>query len=135
ALVPAAAVAAGIVCSMVLPWLAARQVDASLSATIRGDLGAAIAHARQANDLNPFAIEPLQRWAFAEALRGRKSRAVRLYERAAVLQPSNAAGWFELGSYELRVGRLRRAWRDLNWAYGLDPQGDPGAPDGPLAQT
>jgi tetratricopeptide (TPR) repeat protein len=134
-LVPAAAFAAGVVCSLTLPWLSARQVDRALAATVRGDLSAAIGHAKDASDLNPFSIEPLQQWAFAEALRGRTKEAVHLYERAAVLQPSNAAGWYELGAYELRVGRLRRAWRDLNWAYGLDPQGDPGAPNGPLAQT
>jgi hypothetical protein len=117
------------------PWLAERRIDDVYRAIGRDDLPAALSAAREANDLNPLSPEP--HWAAAAVYEaaGDVDRAVAEYERAAILQPEYSTTWYLLGAYELQVGRYERAYRDLDWAYGLDPYGPAGKPGGLLDQA
>jgi len=121
--------------SVTAPWLADRRVDDVYEAIERSDLDAALSAAREAHDLDPLSPEPY--WAAAAVYQaaGDVDRAVAEYERAAILQPEYSTTWYLLGAYELRVGRYERAYRNLDWAYGLDPYGPAGEPGGLLDQA
>ncbi len=133
----AAAVAVGlaVIYSQVAPWLAARRVEDAYAAIGRGDPAAAAAAARDAHRLNPLSTEPLAAWALAHAAAGDVAGAVRRYRQATELQPANADTWYDLGAFELAVGRYRDAYRHLDRAYGLDPYGPAGQPGGLLDQA
>jgi tetratricopeptide (TPR) repeat protein len=131
ALAPAAVVAAAAVASLVLPWLAERRVEDAYAA-LPDDPAAAIAAARDADDLNPLSPAPLQAEALATAVTGREREALTLFERAAVRQPKNWETWYDAGVYQLRLGNAAKAYEYLNNAYGLDPYGPAGSPGGPL---
>jgi O-antigen ligase len=121
--------------SLTAPWLSARRVESAYSALASGHLAAAGDRADEARELNPLSIEPFWARALAEAEAGEEAAAVADYERAALLQPENSDTWYSLGAYEYRVGRYGRAYRNLDWAYGLDPWGPAGRPGGLLDQV
>jgi tetratricopeptide (TPR) repeat protein len=121
-----------LVYSLAAPWLAARRVEEAYAAIGRADPQAAQAAARQARWLNPLSTEPLAVWALADAAAGDVAGALRRYRAAAELQPRNGDTWYDLGAFELAVGRYRDAYRHLDRAYGLDPYGPAGRPGGLL---
>ncbi|MER3408852.1 MAG: hypothetical protein C4306_01830 [Thermoleophilia bacterium] len=121
--------------SLAAPWLASRRVDDAYLAIERGDPERAVASARQARWLDPFSTEPLVAWALASAASGDVSGALRRYAQAVELQPKNSSTWYDLGAFELAVGRYRAAYRHLDRAYGLDPYGPAGQPGGLLDQA
>jgi Flp pilus assembly protein TadD len=119
----AALIACAAVYSLAAPWLAARKVDEAFAALGHGSARAALGKARDAQSLNPLALQPLFAWAAAETLRGRDLEARRLYVRAVRLQPLNYRSWYELGAFELAYGDPLRARDYLHRAAVLDPQG------------
>lgn len=134
-LAAAAALAAAVLYSLLSPWLATRRVNESYDALARGAYAQAAADARSARSLNPFSVEPLWAWAGAEDARGDAAGALRLYRRAADLQPENSSAWYDLGAYELTTGHVRDAYTHLDRAYGLDRYGPAGLPGGLLDQA
>ena len=118
----AVALGAGILFSLAAPPLAERRLDLALDALTLGRAGTAIELARDAQELNPLAVEPLHLEAAAYEATGRLDEAETLYVRAVELQPQNAVTWFELGRFEYEAREnLRRALFYLDRAWGLDP--------------
>lgn len=126
------ALALAAVWSLFSPWYANRLLDDAYAALDRGDTRAMRTAAGEAHRANPFSPEPFWAKALAYAADGNVVRAVVEYERAAILQPENSRTWFNLGAYEYDVGRYERAYRDLDWSYGLDPYGPAGEQGGLL---
>ena len=121
--------------SLTAPWLAARRVEDVYRAISRGDAATAVSAARQAQDLNPLAVEPLWAWALAEASGGDIASALRRFEQAADLQPENSDTWYQLGAFEFVQQRYQDAYRHLDRAWGLDRYGPAGIPGGLLDQA
>lgn len=121
--------------SLTAPWLADRRVEAAYDAIAEGRYAAAVERARDARSFDPLSIEPLHAWALAEAARGNRAEALYRYRLAVELQPENSTTWYALGAYELELGLYRRAYRDLDLAYGLDRYGPAGIPGGLLDQA
>jgi tetratricopeptide (TPR) repeat protein len=122
--------------SLLSPWFSQRQLEASLTHYQRGQLGSALAAAREAHSYDPLALEPLLVWAEIAGSTGDLPEAKRLYRRAVRLQPKNAEAWFEFGLFELEVDCFPlRAYQYLNRSYTLDPFGPTSGKGGPLDQA
>jgi tetratricopeptide (TPR) repeat protein len=122
----------GAVYSLTAPWLASNRTNDAISALADVRPAAAASAARDASNLNPFAVEPLYLLSTAYALAGDERNAVRELERATRNQPENPDTWLQLGEYQLQVCNVFPAYRALNNAYTLDPFGPTGVPGGPL---
>jgi hypothetical protein len=114
--------------SLASPWLASRRLDAAYDAVGRLDIAAARDEAKSAHALNPLAVEPLWVWAATE----RGLKALDLYRQARDREPKNPETWYQLGAFELEIGKTRAAYRDLNQSYTLDPHGPAGLKGGLL---
>jgi Flp pilus assembly protein TadD len=90
-----------------------------------------LTEARSAHALNPLSVEAL----FAQALVDSDAHALKLYRRARDLEPTNPETWYQLGAFELIIGRPRAAYRDLNQSYTLDSYGPASLKGGPLDQA
>jgi hypothetical protein len=134
--VAAATVAAGLlaaVYSLTAPWLATSRTTDAYAAS--GSAAAMASDARDASNLNPFAVDPI--WALAAAYEDARdpTDAIKQYEGATRLQPENPQTWLYLGQYELAICDIFPAYRALNQTYTLDPFGPTGIPGGPLDQA
>lgn len=118
--------------SLTAPWLAVSRTTDAIAAS---SPAAAAADARDASDLDPFAVEPI--WALATAYGqvGDRRDAEKQLERATRVQPENPFTWLQLGQYELSLCDVFPAYAALNHAYTLDPFGATGVPGGPLDQA
>jgi tetratricopeptide (TPR) repeat protein len=117
--------------SVTSPWLAANRVSAAYSAMERNKPGVALTEARTAHSFNPLSVDAL----FAEALVETNAKALKLYQRARDLEPTNPETWYQLGAFELFINRPRDAYRDLNQSYTLDSYGPASLKGGPLDQA
>ena len=122
----------GAVYSLAAPWLASNRTSDAIAALANVRPAAAASAARDASDLNPFAVQPLYLLSTAYALVGDNRDAVRELEQATRNQPENPDTWLQLGEYELQTCNVFPAYRALNNAYTLDPFGPTGVPGGPL---
>jgi len=122
----------GAVYSLTAPWLASNRTSDAIAALANVRPAAAASAARDASDLNPFAVQPLYLLSTAYALVGDNRDAVRELEQATRNQPENPDTWLQLGEYELQTCNVFPAYRALNNAYTLDPFGPTGVPGGPL---
>ena len=118
-----AALAIAVAYSLLTPWFAQRATDSALGALEAGRPARAVSDARDARSLNPLALEPLLVEAGAAEQLGELAAARALYVKAIDLQPLNWRGWFELGRFEVGLGRDRRALGPLRRAAALDPFG------------
>jgi tetratricopeptide (TPR) repeat protein len=116
-------VGATIVASLAAPWLAEREVASAYAAIERGRVSEAVDHGRQARSLNPLSVDALFAEAAAEEARGDDRAALDRYIKAVELQPHNPRTWFELGRFELDLGDLDAAIRDLTRSSQIDPWG------------
>jgi O-antigen ligase len=131
----AAAVAAGLlaaVYSLTAPWLAVNKTSDAYSAASPSAIASA---ARDAANLDPFAVDPVWALAFAYERAGDANGAQAQYERATRLQPENPDTWLRLGQFELELCDVFPAYAALNHTYTLDPFGPVGIPGGPLDQA
>ena len=119
----AALFAAAAIVSLAIPWLAARDVDDAYGAIERRQPGKAVDEARRAQMLNPLSIEPLLALAAAEEARGDLRAAWERNVEAVELQPHNWRSWYELGRFELDIGRREAGIRHLRRSRELDPLG------------
>src|SRR5204863_1250869 len=112
-----AAVAGVAVCavaafSLLLPWLAAEEVNQA-AREWRRDPGSAFSRLDRARALNPLADEPdLVAGAVASRL-GDRGRMRAAFRRAADRNPKNWYAWLELGIAEALDGRRQAALDDL----------------------
>jgi tetratricopeptide (TPR) repeat protein len=109
--------------SLAAPWLASRRVDEAYAALGRSDPEAARGKAESAHSLNPLSIAPLLALASVEEVGGHRRAALERYVQAVELQPKNGQTWYELGEYELSIGRRDDAVLHLERARDLDPLG------------
>jgi len=126
-----AVLALAAVYSVTSPWLATNRVAAAYTAMERNHPGQALTEARSAHAFNPLSVEAL----FAQALVDSDANALKLYRRARDLEPTNPETWYQLGTFELFLGRPRDAYRDLNQSYTLDSYGPASLKGGPLDQA
>jgi hypothetical protein len=126
-----AGLALAAVYSVTSPWLATNRVAAAYTAMERNHPGQALTEARSAHAFNPLSVEAL----FAQALVDSDANALKLYRRARDLEPTNPETWYQLGTFELFLGRPRDAYRDLNQSYTLDSYGPASLKGGPLDQA
>jgi hypothetical protein len=117
--------------SLTSPWLAANRVTAAYSALERNHFRQGRTDARSAHAFNPLSVDAL----FVQALVEPDAKALQLYRRARDLEPTNPETWYQLGTFELLIGRPRDAYRDLNQSYTLDNYGPAGVKGGPLDQA
>jgi hypothetical protein len=125
--VAAGAFAAAALYSLVSPWLASRRVDDAYAALGRNDVGAAVADAKSAHDLNPVSVDALLAWGAAEAARGDTAAAGRLYTRAISIQPDNWRPWYYRARLLQTVSGAKAALFDAQQAAERDPRGLAGA--------
>jgi hypothetical protein len=129
--IAAAGAAAGLV--LLLPALADRAVERSLSASDAGRIDDAVDAAERARRLDPLSREPLEALAYAADAAGDRAAAVAWYEEATKLQPENPDAWYALGLYHsIATGDQCAAYTALNHAYTLDPNGSRWVAGGPL---
>jgi len=121
--VAAVAVVAVAVASLASPRLAGRELERSTASLERGDYSTALHDAKRAGSLDPFSLDPVFARAAVGVVRRDPSAALAAYADAVDLQPENPTSWLALGEYEFFLGRLCDAYRDLNNAYTLDPNG------------
>ena len=126
-----AVLALAAVYSVTSPWLAANRVTAAYTAMEHNHPGLALTEARSAHAFNPLSVEAL----FAQALVESDANALKLYRRARDLEPTNPETWYQLGAFELIIGKPRAAYRDLNQSYTLDSYGPASLKGGPLDQA
>jgi len=126
-----AVLALAAVYSVTSPWLATNRVAAAYTAMEQNHPGQALTEARSAHAFNPLSVEAL----FAQALVESDANALKLYRRARDLEPTNPETWYQLGTFELLIGRPRDAYRDLNQSYTLDSYGPASLKGGPLDQA
>ena len=125
--VAAGAFAAAALYSLASPWLASRRVDDAYAALGRNDVGAAVADARSAHNLNPVSIDALLAWGAAEAARGDTAAAGRLYTKAISIQPDNWRPWYYRARLLQSVSGAKAALFDAQQAAERDPRGLAGA--------
>ena len=118
---------------LVLPALAEREVDRSLTAADARRIAAAVDAAERARQLDPLSSQALEALAIAADVAGDEARAVAWYEEASRLQPENPDVWYALGLYHvIATGDLCAAYQALNQSYTLDPNSTRWAKGGPL---
>jgi tetratricopeptide (TPR) repeat protein len=125
--VAAGAFAAAALYSLVSPWLASRRVDDAYAALGRNDVGAAVADAKSAHDLNPVSVDALLAWGAAEAARGDTAAAGRIYTKAISIQPDNWRPWYYRARLLQNVSGAKAALFDAQQAAERDPRGLAGA--------
>jgi hypothetical protein len=121
--VAAGAFAAAALYSLVSPWLASRRVDDAYAALGRNDVGAAVADAKSAHDLNPVSVDALLAWGAAEAARGDTAAAGRIYTKAISIQPDNWRPWYYRARLLQNVSGAKAALFDAQQAALRDPRG------------
>jgi hypothetical protein len=128
--------AAVVLVSFSFPRLADRAERRSTRALAAGDLERAVDEARWARFFNPVSADPLFARARVAERQGVAWRAERLYIQAVELQPDNPLTWYTLGVFEFDVRKnLCAAYRFLNNAYTLDPNGNQWTRGGPLDEA
>jgi O-antigen ligase/polysaccharide polymerase Wzy-like membrane protein len=125
------AIAAGVTAiaavSLLLAWLiwqplsSADSIASAENAAVNKDFSAAFADAHAAAGSDPLALEPL--FVLSELYLSVRNRAAARAElvKAVQLQPENSQSWYQLGSFDLATGQVRRALPSLRRAFVLDP--------------
>jgi hypothetical protein len=118
--------------SLFAPWYSDRRLQDAFDAAGRGDNIGAIDAARDAHNLDPLALEPIQ--VLAAALDGARvfPDAERYYRLETTREPENPETWYDLGYFYLRRHEWRPAYDALNHSYTLDAFGPAGTTGGPL---
>jgi len=123
-LIAAAAVGSAAALVLVLPALAERDVERSLTASDSGRIEEAVDRAERARRLDPLSRDALEALAVAADAAGDQAAAVAWYEEATRLQPENPDAWYALGLYHaIATGDQCAAYQALNQSYTLDPNG------------
>ena len=133
AVVAVTAVGAAAAIVIVLPDLAAREVERSLAASEAGRIDDAVDAAERARRLDPLSRDPLEALAVAADAARDRAAAAAWYEEGTRLQPESPDAWYALGLYHsIATGDECAAYQALNRSYTLDPNGTRWVPGGPL---
>ena len=137
-LLPAAGVAVcalAVLYSLFAPWYSDRRLQDAYDAAGRADLVEAASFARDAHNLDPLALEPIQLLAVtlesARDLRG----AERYYRLETKREPQNPETWYDLGAFYARQKEWRRGYDALNRSYTLNAFGPAAKTGGYLDQA
>ena len=95
--------------SLAAPWLAQRNLPATIART--GEARALV---------RPALGDALTDWAAYEDAAGNTARAAELYREAVALEPENAQTWYELGSFYFDYKAWALAYAALNNSYTYD---------------
>ncbi len=110
--------------SWLVPYLAAREESAALTAAGDGDTAVALSHARRAASLDPLAVDPLITESLVLQQEGRNGEALAVLQKAARLQPDNYQVFYHQGVLLLRRVRPQEGRRRLVAARsGPEPAG------------
>jgi tetratricopeptide (TPR) repeat protein len=111
--------------SWLVPYLAARDASAALTAAGDGDTAMALSAARRAVRLNPLAVDPLITESLVLQQQGRNGDALAVLQKAVRLQPDNYEVHYQLGVLLLQAfGRKKAAMAELRRALALNPLDD-----------
>jgi hypothetical protein len=102
------------------PLRSADALSAAYSDDARGDPSAAFTEARDAADIDPVSITPLQILSSLYTAVGDSTAARAELVQATRLQPDNPQPWLWLGAYDLSRHQPRLAWTSLRRALALD---------------
>jgi Tfp pilus assembly protein PilF len=129
----AALAAAALLVALIAAWAtwqplrSQNAMDDALAALEQKDIGRARADAKNAQDRNPLAVEPLFVRSVVEQQAGDDAGARRALEDAVKLQPSNAEPWLRLAAYALNVEHdPAQAKAALGPALYIDPRSSTG---------
>lgn len=111
-----------IICAQALPWLTDLQLGASASAVRRDDARAALRHATDAKNLEPWAASPYLQLALVEEQLGHLVGARRWIEKAIDRDPSDWRLWLVSARIETNADDLPAARRSLLRARALNPR-------------
>lgn len=116
------AVAASAAWSATRPQAASDRTDEALAALADGEPAKAIRLAREAREIDPLSLAPLNALTAAQTTAGWPVDALATLHDAVALQPANVEAWMRLARAELQQGRPRDAQRDARPALYLDPR-------------
>jgi hypothetical protein len=111
-----------VVVAQAIPYLSQTRVRESQSAASRGDLAGALASARTARDVQPWAADPWLQLALVYELRGELERARAAIVRATEENPDDWRLWLVAARLETKLGRIDEARRSLRRAIELNPR-------------
>jgi O-Antigen ligase len=114
--------------SMFAPWYSDQRLQDAYSALERADLVDTAGAARDAHNLDPLALEPIQLLATTLYRAQDFANAERYYRLETKRESQNPETWYDLGVFYSLRHEWRRAYDALNHSYTLDAFG-------PAAQT
>lgn len=135
---PAAGVAVcalAVLYSLFAPWYSDQRLQDAYDAVVRGDRLGAIDAARDAHDLDPLALEPIQLLAVALETAQDFQDAHRYYVLATKREPRNPDTWYFLGRYYFSRHEWKAAYDALNHSYTLNAFGEVARTGGLLDQA
>jgi len=121
---PAAAAACLLAVGLLLPWMAARELEKARK-TAASDPAGALARLDRAAGLNPLSVTAQQTAGVIEAERGRLDSAERLLGEAREREPDNPFTLLELGAIASTRGRPVDALLLVDRAQELSPRDEP----------
>jgi O-Antigen ligase/Tetratricopeptide repeat len=111
-----------LICAQAVPWLTDLQLGASASAVRRDDGAAALRHATDAKNLEPWAASPYLQLALVEEQLGHLAGARRWIEKAIDRSPSDWRLWLVSARIETKADDTPAARRSLRRAGALNPR-------------
>ena len=108
------------------PERADSKADEAIALSGSGDLDAALAAARDAQDIDPLSIKPLFAEAAVQQRAGREDEALAVFQRAALEHRRDPQAWLRLADFQLYVrDDPQKALAALDQALYLDPLSGP----------
>jgi hypothetical protein len=121
--------------SLFAPWYSDRRLQNAFDAVGNGNFVGTVNAAKDAHNLDPLALDPIN--LLAVTLEGLKdyAGAKRYYVLATSREPENPETWYALGAFYFRQKQWWPSWVALNRSYGLDAFGPAGEKGGLLDQV
>jgi hypothetical protein len=108
--------------ALVGPLLVDREIDASNSAVVEGNLASAVSHAETARKVEPWATTPLKQLGLLAEREGNYPAAIDRFDKAIEREESNWLLYYLRARVEHEAGDETAAQRDLNEARRLNPE-------------
>ena len=105
-----------------IPLFAQREIGHSQAAVRRGDLGDALAAAKRARDIQPWAATPYLQLALVSEQAGALASARVWIDKAIARDRTDWRLWLASARIETRLGRATAAERSLRRAVALNPR-------------
>jgi hypothetical protein len=111
-----------VVIGQAIPLFAQREIEHSQAAVRRGDLGDALAAAKSARDIQPWAATPYLQLALVAEQAGAPTRARGWIDMAIARDRTDWRLWLASARIETRLGHVKEAERSLRRAVELNPR-------------